>query len=145
MEEYSPKVQIAFHPMPCSPRKDNRAARAMLTEMAGRSLDLNTGGSARRTLMTAYREQALVVAVALSGTPSASPAELRRMGAPGKTGSILYANHYGWFKRIGKGSYALSAEGREALQEYAEMVGHIRETLRRAQNGKWEQPCTTGL
>ncbi len=130
MEEYSPRVQIAFHPMPCPPRKDKRVTRAVLAEMAGRSLDLNTGGSTGRKLMTAYREQALVVAVALSEAPSASPAELRRMGAPDKTGAILYDNHYGWFERLGKGSYALSAGGREALQGYAEMAGHIRKALR---------------
>lgn len=35
---------------------------------------------------------------------------------------ILHGNVYGWFESVSRGVYAVNAQGREALNQYAEMV-----------------------
>ncbi len=96
--------------------------------MSGRSVSANTGGGARRKLMTAYRESALAVAVTLELTGPASPKNLRLRGAPEKTLSILSGNPYGWFEHLAKALYSLTPKGMAALEEadHAEIVAALR-------------------
>ncbi|WP_039790639.1 DUF2161 family putative PD-(D/E)XK-type phosphodiesterase, partial [Paenibacillus riograndensis] len=48
-----------------------------------------------------------------------TPAELRkRSGVPGAA-AFLQKNYYGWFFRVGRGRYTLTAAGTAALIEYA--------------------------
>jgi hypothetical protein len=65
--------------------------------------------------MTAYRQQALELAAALSAGPR-RPRELRAL-AP-DAGRILLRNVYGWFARVERGLYCLSAEGAAALRTW---------------------------
>ena len=66
--------------------------------------------------MTAYRQQALVVANALASTPS-RPRDLRIL-AP-DAARIVQRNVYGWFERIERGLYGLTSSGRVALVTWA--------------------------
>lgn len=125
-----PRVEVAFHPVELKRRRDKRVTRALLVEMSGRSADGNVAGTNRRKLMTAYREQALLAAVALERHGPAAPKTLRLAGSSAKTGAILLANHYGWFERLGPGRYALNDAGREALEEHRELAERLREGLR---------------
>jgi hypothetical protein len=45
-------------------------------------------------------------------------------GVPGAA-RILQRNVYGWFARLGRGTYALTAEGRRALIRFAETVAAL--------------------
>ncbi|MBI4978211.1 MAG: hypothetical protein HZC28_12065 [Spirochaetes bacterium] len=118
-------VQTAIHPVPFKRMKDHRRTRAILTEMSGRSADMNVGGSTRVKLVTAYREQAIHVAWLLSQADAAAPAELCVKGAVKKCGSILYMNYYGWFDRVGVGKYRLSTKGKKALKEYPALIKRL--------------------
>ncbi len=40
------------------------------------------------------------------------------MGTGDKTQSILHFNAYGWFERVDRGVYALTAQGRAELDDY---------------------------
>lgn len=124
-----PRVEVRFHPIEYERQKRAAATRALLTEMGGRTLNLNVGGQTRRPMMTAYREQALAVAAALERTGPTAPRVLRKMGTSAKTLSILRTNCYGWFERIERGVYALSGEGRAALAAYPDLVAAIRGAL----------------
>jgi hypothetical protein len=62
--------------------------------------------------MTAYRQQALACAAALSCAP-ARPRDLKNDAPDAAT--ILLRNVYGWFVRVERGFYALSDSGRAAL------------------------------
>lgn len=124
-----PRVEVVFHPAPFQRRKRAAERRALLTEMAGRSLDMNCGGTTRRPLVTAYREAALKIACALESTGAQAPRELRKLGTDPKTQGILYDNVYGWFERLGVGRYALSAKGAEALREYSPLCASLRASL----------------
>lgn len=116
------RVELLFHPISQSRRIRKAGTRALLREMDGRRSDLNLGGSTRRKIMTAYREQALLTAGLLAGFKEATPKELRVAGASDKAGAILRDNHYGWFERVARGLYCLSEAGREALNDYREYL-----------------------
>jgi hypothetical protein len=117
-----PLVQVLFHPVPFERKKRKSAHRAVLTEINGRSGDFNEGGSCRRKLVTAYRENAIHIACCLDERGPLSPKALRALGTCDKTYSILYTNVYGWFERISKGLYAISPKGREDIRQYGELT-----------------------
>ena len=122
-----PTVEVVFHPLPHQRQKRKAAKRAVLTEMDGRSGDFNCGGSTRRKIVTAYRENAIQIACYLDAMGPMSPRQLRDLGTGPKTLSILYSNFYGWFERIDRGIYALRAQGRDGLAEFSELAGQFRE------------------
>jgi hypothetical protein len=66
--------------------------------------------------MTAYRQQALVCAAALTQGP-ARPRDLK--GGVPDAPKILLRNVYGWFVRVERGVYALSEGGKAALVRWA--------------------------
>lgn len=105
------------------------ARKKMRDEFDRRHGDHNTGGVNRTRLMTAYREQALLVAALLSRTGMASAAQLRRLGSNSQTYAILRNNHYGWFEKCGPGQYALTGEGQTALQNYQGLVSQLESEL----------------
>ncbi|MEC0238691.1 DUF2161 family putative PD-(D/E)XK-type phosphodiesterase [Paenibacillus dokdonensis] len=118
-----PFVEVLCGPDQQEPAKSikKRRKERLLYEFHERSGDYNIGGSSRSKLMTAYREKALRVALALASAPpeGASPASLRDLTGIGNTASILRSNYYGWFDRIGRGRYALTPAGAESLNLYA--------------------------
>ena len=65
--------------------------------------------------MTAYRQQALVCAVAMIGTTQ-RPRDLTP-AAPDAP-KILLNNVYGWFERVERGRYGLTDAGRQALVQW---------------------------
>ncbi len=121
-----PPVEILFHPLPFERRKLRRARQAVLQEVGRRSGDYNLGGSARRPLVTAYRENAVQIACYLADAGPMQPRQLRALGTGEKTLSILARNVYGWFTRQGRGIYAVTPKGREALAQYPDLLRHYR-------------------
>jgi hypothetical protein len=120
-----PVVEVALQPVPFQRRRDPRGRRALLRELALRSGDHNTAGSTRRALVTAYRENALLIAAALARGGPLAPRELRALGTGAKTLAILRANVYGWFERRDRALYALQPAGATALQTYAPVVARL--------------------
>lgn len=103
-----PTVEVLFHPIDAGkPRQRTKQRRAVLREIAGRSADYNVGGSTGRAILTAYREQAIYIALCLETFGSQTPTALRNRGASPRTQAILHRNVYGWFERLERGVYAL--------------------------------------
>ena len=121
-----PAVEIVFHPVPFRRRKRAQARRAVLTEIAGRPDDLNQGGSTRRKIVTAYRENVIHIACCLERHGPLSPRELRAMGTGAKTTSILCSDFYGWFERVAAGIYALRPQGQKELARYPAVAQRYR-------------------
>ena len=73
------------------------------------------GGLTRQPIMTAYRQRSLLCAAAMGGGPR-RPRDL----APAipDAAKILQDNVYGWFVRIERGSYGLTAAGLAALDRW---------------------------
>ena len=120
-------VEVVFHPVPFERQKKARARKALIRELEGRVGDFNEGGSTRRKLATAYRENAVHIACCLERHGPLSPKQLRDMGTSEKTQSILYSDFYGWFERIAKGVYSLSAKGATEMETFPGLVEHYRE------------------
>jgi hypothetical protein len=105
-------VEVLIEPAPWRPRRDNKRRSKIVSEHQRRQGDPSSGGSTRQPIMTAYRQQALACAEALSQAP-ARPRDLK--GALPDAPKILLRNVYGWFVRVERGVYALSDDGRAAL------------------------------
>ena len=111
------RVDVVAEPAPWKPRRDAKRRSRIVEEHRRRKGDPVVGGSTRTPQLTAYRQQALAVAGALAVAPS-RPRDLRTF-AP-DAAKILQANVYGWFERIERGVYGLTASGRGALVKWAE-------------------------
>lgn len=113
-----PRVEVQCEPTPYKPRKSAYKSSLMLREFMERSGDYNIGGSTRRKLVTAYREKALVCAHMLKQHGPLTTRRLRELTANSKITTMLQDNYYGWFERVSRGMYRLSAQGEAELCDY---------------------------
>lgn len=96
-------------------------------ELNGRTGDWNTGGVHRQKLVTAYREAALRLAQKIAGNGPSSAKQLKPEGEKSKgIYTILKANHYNWFRPLGKGLFDVTDEGKAALKTYNEVIADAR-------------------
>lgn len=107
-------VEVIVSPA-TGPRRDPKKRSRLVAEHRRRQGDPALGGSTRAPIMTAYRQQALACALALSE----GPRRVRDLkpeipDAP----KILQHNVYGWFDRAERGIYLLTDAGRAALKRW---------------------------
>lgn len=114
-------VSKVFDPKPPVRRKNKRRQRRVIREVENRVGEFNIGGSNKTQLMTAYRQQSILIATCLEKLGPTSIRALRKMGTGDKTADILQKNHYGWFERVHRGTYQLTAAGEAGLGEFAEV------------------------
>ncbi len=120
------RARIYFDPAPYRPRRMAARKTALLCEFERRVGDPNTGGQTRRPVVTAYRQDALRIAMRLAAMERSRPVDLARdLAIPGAA-SILQKNHYGWFDRVSRGVYCLSPKGEAALLLYGDMLASLR-------------------
>lgn len=98
------------------PRTNPKRRSRLVREHQRRQGDPALGGSTRIPIMTAYRQQALICALALRDGPL-RPRDMRP-AAP-DAGKILLGNVYGWFERVRPGVYQLTEAGRLAAAQQA--------------------------
>ncbi|WP_334405613.1 DUF2161 domain-containing phosphodiesterase [Bradyrhizobium sp. AZCC 2289] len=108
-------VEVIVTPPTTAPRRDNKKRSRLVSEHRRRKGDPAMGGSTRAPIMTAYRQQALACASALS----AGPRRVKdlRVEIP-DAGKILLHNVYGWFDRAERGIYVLTDAGYAALKRW---------------------------
>jgi hypothetical protein len=116
------EVEVLVKPPTTSPRRNPRKRSRLVAEHQRRQGDPVAGGSTRAPIMTAYRQQALACASALSG----GPRRVRDLkpeipDAP----KILLHNVYGWFDRPERGVYSLTDSGRAALMRWPQHVPQL--------------------
>ena len=110
----SGQVEVIVSPT-ALPRRDPKRRSRLISEHRKRLGDPALGGSTRAPIMTAYRQQALACASALSH----GPRKVRDLkpsipDAP----KILLHNVYGWFDRAERGIYVLTDAGHAALKRW---------------------------
>jgi hypothetical protein len=108
-------VEVLVKPPTAAPRRDPRKRSRLVAEHRRRIGDPAMGGSTRAPIMTAYRQQALACASALSAGPQ-KVRDLRKEFPD--AGKILLHNVYGWFDRAERGVYELTDAGRAALKRW---------------------------
>ncbi len=104
------------------PRRDPKRRSRLVAEHRKRQGDPAPGGSTRLPIMTAYRQQALACAEALSH----GPRKVRdlRPSIP-EAPKILLHNFYGWFERVERGVYKLTDTGRGALKRWPQPASNV--------------------
>lgn len=120
-----PLVEPLTDPAPYRPRKMPARTTRLLKEFAQRVGDPNTGGSARRPRMTAYRQDALRLAAMIDRAGPSKVGTLRSETGVSRAAGILQNDVYGWFERASRGVYALSPKGQDALLAYADTVAQL--------------------
>ncbi|MFN7023654.1 MAG: DUF2161 domain-containing phosphodiesterase [Pseudorhizobium sp.] len=109
------EVSVIVSSISPMPRTNSKRRSRLTREHQKRRGDPASGGSTRTPIMTAYRQQALGCALALT----AGPLRVHEIRATvPDAGKILLANVYGWFERLERGVYDLTPVGREALQKW---------------------------
>ena len=110
-------VQVHCDPGPYSPRKSARKTGILLQEFARRAGDPNKGGQVRSGLITAYRQDALRIAMHLYEAGATKGADVAAASGVAQATRIMRDNHYGWFEKIETGVYGLSPKGAAAVIE----------------------------
>ena len=126
--EPTPFVEALLDPAEYRPRRRRRDLGKLLREFQRRVGDPNQGGSGRRKLMTAYRQDALRCAAYLEVNGPTKAAVVAGAAGVARARVMMYADHYGWFERPAgtpPGVYGLTPRGRAALEEYADVVAAL--------------------
>ena len=118
-------VEALLDPAEYKPRKRKPALGRLLREFQQRVGDPSTGGSTRRKIMTAYRQDALRCAGFLDENGPTRAARVARATGVAKAGRIFLKDYYGWFERVAeaqRGVYALTPKGEEAVVKHTESI-----------------------
>ena len=115
-------VEVHLDPAPYRPRKSPQRKGRLLREFQRRVGDPNCGGSSKRRLVTAYRQDALRCASYLDRDGPAKLAEIRAAAGVAGAARILQRDVYGWFQRVERGTYAVTPLGRRELVVYADVL-----------------------
>lgn len=116
-------VQVHCDPGPYAPRKNTRKQRQLLKEFAGRVGDPNDGGQTRVGLITAYRQDALKLAMYLFEVGASKGADVARETGVSRATTMMRDDHYGWFEKVEKGVYGLTPKGAEAVAGSGAVLG----------------------
>ncbi|MGJ5207535.1 DUF2161 domain-containing phosphodiesterase [Bradyrhizobium sp. HKCCYLR20261] len=113
------QVEVLVPPPTTAPRKNPKKRSRLVIEHQRRKGDPVAGGSTRAPIMTAYRQQALACASALSDGPK----RIKDLRADIPDASkILQRNVYGWFDRAERGVYGLTKAGHAALRRWPQDI-----------------------
>lgn len=116
-------VEVHCDPGPYAPRKNAKRKAQLLREFARRQGDPNEGGQTRAGLVTAYRQDALKIAVYLFEAGASKGADVARETGVAKATTLMRDNHYGWFEKVEKGVYGLGPAGAQAVTAAARVLG----------------------
>lgn len=115
-------VEAQCDPGPYAPRKNKSKRDKLLREFHRLQGDPNDGGSTRHGIVTAYRQDALRCAMYLAETGAEKGSIVAKATGVGNATTLMRDNHYGWFKKVEKGVYALTPQGRQGLVDWSESL-----------------------
>lgn len=110
-------VDVVLEPSDSMAWKNRKKRERLQAELEGRQADGNTGGMTRRKIMTAFREKSIHLCCLIEKYGEISTAQLKEWGLTDGYAAILSRNYYRWFRRVEKGVYTLTDEGRNALTD----------------------------
>jgi len=116
-------VTVHCDPGPYAPRKNVKRQAALLREFARRQGDPNDGGQTRAGLVTAYRQDAVKIAVYLYEAGASKGADVARATNVPKATAMMRSNHYGWFEKVEKGIYGITPSGAQAASVVDRVLG----------------------
>ena len=118
-------VEAYLDPAPYQPRKAPRRKAVLLKEFQRRIGDHNSGGSSKRPLVTAYRQDALRCVKFLKNTGASRVSDVVAQTKVERAATILRGDVYGWFMKIDRGVYSLSPKGEAAVSIFADVLAAV--------------------
>jgi hypothetical protein len=118
-------VEAYLDPAPYQSRKAPRRKAVLLKEFQRRVGDPNSGGSSKRPLVTAYRQDALRCVKFLKTTGASKVSDIVAQTKVDRTAAILRRDVYGWFMKRDRGIYSLSAKGEAATVTFADVLAIV--------------------
>lgn len=116
-------VTVHCDPGPYAPRKNAKRKATLLREFSRRQGDPNDGGQTRAGLVTAYRQDAVKVAVYLFEVGASKGADVAREAGVKRATTMMRDNHYGWFEKVEKGVYGITPSGAQAVAVASRVLG----------------------
>ena len=107
-------VTVHCDPGPFRPRLLKKPRARLLREFAARRGDPAQGGATRDGLVTAYRQDATLIAAHLAATGPCRGRDAAAATGVARATAIMRDNHYGWFLRVSVGVYDLTESGKAA-------------------------------
>ncbi len=107
----SGSVEVVADPVPYVPRANTKRRGLLLKEFNARSGDPNLGGSTRKPVMTAYRQDAVKCLEHLKINGHSRPRDVKAATQVDRAAAIMRDNVYGWFQKLQRGIYGLSDFG----------------------------------
>lgn len=121
----APFVEVQLDPLPYRPRKNKRKQSNLLKEFHHRVGDHNQGGSHKRPIVTAYRQEVLLCAHCIQKSGPLSLSSIREATGLTNIGKIFQKDVYGWFNRTNRATYDLSPKGRQAISDYEDVISDL--------------------
>ena len=118
-------VVVEFDPNDFIVRKNYQKKNRALKEFAGRSVDLNQGGSVGKIVFTRYKEKAIRIAMYLLKRGASSTRDIREDLDIVDATIILVRNHMRWFDRVEKGVYQVTSNFEFFRLQYKKEVDEI--------------------
>jgi hypothetical protein len=103
-------VEVMADPVPYQPRLNTRKRGLLLKEFNARKGDPNVGGSTRKPLMTAYRQDAMKCAEHLQSIGPSRVRDVKASTGVERAAAILRDNVYGWFVKVERGVYGVASD-----------------------------------
>lgn len=116
-------VEVQCDPGTYAPRKNKARQGQLLREFARRQGDPNDGGQTRAGLVTAYRQDALKLAVFLFEAGASKGADVARETGVAQATRMMRDDHYGWFEKVDTGVYGLTQSGATAVANSGAVLG----------------------
>lgn len=113
------RAEVICDPGPYAPRKSKVKTARLLREFQRLRGDPNQGGATRHGIVTAYRQDALVIARHLAENGPTKGAVVARETGVATATRLMADNHYGWFERVETGIYRLTEQGQAGLIHWA--------------------------
>jgi hypothetical protein len=118
-------VEAHLDPAPYQPRKAPRRKAVLLKEFQRRVGDPNSGGSNKRPVVTAYRQDALRCVKFLKISGASKVSDIAAHTKVERAAAILQRDAYGWFVREDRGIYFLSPKGEAAVTIFADVLAMV--------------------
>ena len=115
-------VEAHLDPAPYQPRKAPRRKAVLLKEFQRRVGDHNSGGSNKRPIVTAYRQDALRCVKFLKNSGASKVSDIVEQTKVERAAAILRHDVYGWFVKEERGVYFLSPKGEAATVTFEDVL-----------------------